>query len=238
MPALKHALAIAALAVLAGAGCAGLDSEGSGGPSANAPVLRVGDRWVYNTVDGFRVPLVWTETHEVTSVAPGAITVHSTETGPNARGSRTETWAAPGLLMTGAIFDDESRRFATPARIYAFPLTPGKAWNQWVKNDNESTQREGEINRYVRVGDWVKVSTPAGTFDALRMRVLMRLDNDEFWRFPTECNYVVYYAPSVGAMVRAEKDAQYFEKGDRRDGYVPIREQHAAVELVSFTHAP
>jgi len=63
----------------------------------------------------------------------------------------------------------------------------------------------------------------------------MRLDDDEFWRGPTQCNYLVYYAPAVGAMVRAEKDAEYWEKGDRRDGMGAIRAQHALLELVSYT---
>ena len=225
---------IAAL-VAALAGCAGLESDGSGGPVADAPTFHVGDRWVYRATDGFRAPLRWEETHEVTSVAPDAITVRITESGPSARAARTEVWAAPGLLNSGPVFDEETRRFATPARIYAFPLVPGKRWNQWVDNFNPATSRTGQINRYVTVGGWEKVAAPAGTYDAIRLRVLMRLDDDEFWRGPTQCNYLVYYAPAVGAMVRAEKDAEYWEKGDRRDGMGAIRAQHALLELVSYT---
>src|SRR4051812_23515527 len=88
--------------VAALAGCAGLESPGSGGPAAEAPAFRVGDRWVYRATDGFRVPLQWSETHVVTAVAPGAITIRITEAGPNARGGRTEVWSAPGLLTSGA----------------------------------------------------------------------------------------------------------------------------------------
>ena len=223
---------LAAVALLAG--CGGFESAGSGGPAADAPVFQVGDRWVYRASDGFRVPLIWDETHEVVAVAPGAITIRVTETGPSARAPRTEVWAAPGELLSGPVFDEETRRFAQPAKIYAFPMLPGQRWNQWVENVNPSTQKAGRINRYVSVGGWQKVATPAGTFDAIALRVLMRLDDEEFWRGPTECNYLVYYAPAVGAMVRAEKNAQYWEKSDRRDGIGAIVSQHATVELASY----
>ena len=175
-------------------------------------------------------------------VAPGAITVRVTESGPNARAPRTEVWSAPGKLQTGPVFDEETRRFAPPVTIYDFPMAPGQRWNQWVDNQWDDraaggAPRTGQINRYVTVGDWKKVPTPAGTFDALALRVLMRLDDEEFWRHPTMCNYLVWYAPAVGATVREEKDAEYWEKGDRMDGMGAVRAQHTLIELVSFRHA-
>jgi len=216
-------------------GCAGFDAPGSGGPAVDAPTFRVGDRWVYRATDGFRLPLEWVETHEVIAVAPDAITVHITETGPSARGERTEVWSRPGLLKTGSVFDEETRRFATPIKIYDFPMTPGQRWNQWVDNISAPTDKPGQINRYVTVGGWEKVATPAGTFDAIKLRVLMRLDDEEFWRGPTQCNYLIFYSPAVGAMVRAEKNAEYWEKSDRRDGVGAVAAQHALLELESYT---
>ena len=93
---------------------------------------------------------------------------------------RTELWAAPGLVSVGALYDHETRRFATPLQRYNFPLKPGESWNQWVDNVNESAQSQGAINRYVAVDGWERVATPAGSFDAIRLRVLMRLDDGEF----------------------------------------------------------
>jgi len=149
--------------------------------------------------------------------------------------TRTEQWAAPGIVTVGALFDNETRRFATPLKRFAFPLLPGKAWTQFVDNFNETTQRSGQINRNVRVGQWESVTTPAGTFDAISMRVLTRLDDDEFWRFATECNYVIAYSPAVRGAVREEKEAQFRERGSAADIAIAIRTQHAVLELVSFT---
>jgi len=218
------------------AACSTADERGDvGGPVANAPTPAVGARWTYRGREGFRAPLIWEETHEVTAASAAGITVRVTAKGGWLDIQRQETFVAPGVVRAGALMDIETRRFATPLERFRFPLAPGQSWNQWVDNYNETTKREGTINRYVRVGGWEKVSTPAGEFDAIRMRVLMRLDDDEFWRYPTTCNYVIWYAPAVGAPVREEKEAEYLERGDTLDGMGAIRAQHTLLELVSYT---
>ena len=209
---------------------------GVAGPPVAAPALKVGDRWTYHGREGFRAPVEWDETHEVTGVGSDGITVSVTYSGA-VTGSRTEVLSAPGTVKAGALMDIETRRFATPLTRYAFPLTSGETWNQWVDNFNETTKRDGRINRYVTVGGWDKVATPAGTFDAIRLRVFMRLDDEEFWRQATQCNYLVWYAPAVGTTVREEKEAEYWEKGDRMDGMGAVRAQHTVLELVSFRRA-
>lgn len=218
------------------AACAMPNQRGdTSGPVATAPTPSVGARWTYRGREGFRSPLVWEEIHEVTSVNAKGVTVRVTLKGPGVDYERQELWVGPGLVQTGALMDIETRRFATPLVRYQFPLAPGETWNQWVDNFNERLNRPGQINRYVRVGGWEKVRTPAGEFDAIRLRVLMRLDDEEFWRYPTTCNYVLWYAPAVGATVREEKDAEYLERGDQMDGMGAIRAQHTLLELVSYT---
>jgi len=223
---------------LALAGCAAGEFAGvSGGPPAAAPAVHLGDTWTYRGREGFRQPVEWTEIHEVTAVGPDGITVRVTyQDSTVVSGSRTEVLAAPGAVRTGALMDIETRRFDTPLARYQFPLVPGASWNQFVGNYNETAKRQGEINRYVRVGGWEKIATPAGTFDAIRLRVLMRLDDDDFWREPTTTNYIVWYAPAVGASVREERDAEYLEKGNRMDT-AAVRAQHTLLELVSFRPA-
>jgi hypothetical protein len=228
-------LAAAAL-VAAIAGCSTLSAPGlADGPPAAAPAYRVGDRWVYGAEDGFRVKVTWTETHEVTALGADGITVRVTQQGPGVDNRRTEQWAAPGLVRVGALFDDETRRFGTPLVRYEFPLTVGRSWNQWVDQYDEQTKREGRINRYVRAAGWGSVTTPAGTFDAIALRVVMTLDDEEFWRYATRCNYLVWYAPAVRGIVKEARDAQYLERGGDMDSAAPIRSQHAVLELVSFT---
>lgn len=230
-----HRIALVALVALA-SGCAGIDQRGdTSGPVAAAPSPAVGARWTYRGREGFRVPVVWEETHEVTALGASGITIRVTQKGPTLDVERQEVLTAPGVVRTGALMDVETRRFTEPLIRYRFPLAPGEAWNQWVDNFNETTNKAGQINRYVRVGGWEKVSTPAGVFDAIRMRVMMRLDDEEFWRYPTTCNYLVWYAPAVGAPVREEKDAEYYERGEEMDGQGAIRAQHTLLELTSYS---
>lgn len=222
-------LATAGASVLAGCASVG----GSAGPPAAAPTYRVGDRWVYRAQDGFRDPVTWEEAQEIVAVDPAGIAARITQIGPTVDSVRTETWAAPGIVTVGAIFDNEIRRFATPLKRYDFPLIPGATWNQWVVNFNETARRQGQINRYVSVRGWDRIATPAGTFDALRLRVFMHLDDEEFWRYATACNYEIWYAPAVGASVREVKLAEYLERGDLESMF-RIRSQNAVLELVSY----
>ena len=106
-------LSFAAGVLAALAACAGgpgvLPSEGSG-PAAEAPAYRIGDRWVYHGIEGFRVKTEWDETHEVTAIGPEGITVRITQMGPPpVNATRTELWTAPGQLKVGAAYENETR---------------------------------------------------------------------------------------------------------------------------------
>jgi hypothetical protein len=229
----RFLLASGALTIGSLSGCASV-GIGASGPPVEAPQYRVGDRWVYRARDGFRTPVVWDETHEVTAVGADAIHIRVVQRGPNVDNTREEVLAAPGLVRIGAVFDAETRRFRGTLERYAFPLQTGKSWNQWVDNYNDQLRRDGNINRYVRVGGWQTIATPAGSFEAIALNVVMHLDDDEFWRERTECTYLTWYAPAVRNVVRDEREAQYWEKGNRFDTS-PVRSQHALLELASYT---
>jgi len=206
---------------------------GTDGPPVPAPVYRVGDRWVYSARDGFRAPVTWDETHEITAIDPQGITVRVTQQGPTVDNTRTEQWLSPGIVAVGALFDNETRRFTPSLTRYQFPLTVGDRWNQRVDNFNETTQQAGQITRFVQVTGWSKVQVPAGEFEAVRLRVIMRLDDETFWRFATECDYEIWWSPAVGASVRESKIATYLERGGSFNA-VQHRSQNALLELASF----
>jgi hypothetical protein len=233
---LRLSQAITALAISALlSGCAGMGSTGGNpGPAATAPALNVGDRWVYRGEDGYRVKVVWDETHEVMAAGPDGFTVRVRLKGPSVDIERTEKWSAPGIVREGAVYEAETDRFDPALVRYQYPLTTGTSWNQRIRNLDEPPGPYGPITRYVSVGGYESVVTPAGTFDAIRMRVIMQLDDETFWRYPTQCNYLLWYAPAVGAMVKEEKRSQYRDKGsDDPASYHPG--QNALLQLVSFT---
>src|SRR5690349_15086844 len=91
-------------ATVALSGCAGVERVASGAPAA-APAVKVGDQWTYRARDGFRVGVEWQETHDVVAAGPDGITVRVTLDGPTVKGSRVETWTAPGTVTTGSLMD-------------------------------------------------------------------------------------------------------------------------------------
>ena len=207
---------------------------GTAGPPSPAPLYRVGDRWIYNAQDGFRAPVIWEETHEVIAINAQGIAVRIMQRGPTVDNARTEQWPSPGIVSVGALFDDETRRFdPMPLTRFQFPLTGGERWNQRLNNFNQTTQQAGQITRFVQVGGWAKTQVPAGEFDAILMRVIMRLDDETFWRYATECNYEIWWSPKVGGVVRESKIADYLERGDALNA-VRHRSQNALLELTSF----
>ncbi len=209
---------------------------GTAGAPVPAPTLRVGDRWVYNARDGFRVPVQWTETHEVIGVAANAIEVRVALRGETIDTVRTEHLLAPGIVVSGAVFNnDETREFMPPLERYRFPLTFGESWTQNLRNAvSPLNGQRPQINRFVRVGGFESVTTSAGTFDAVLLRTIMSVDENNPFRWPFQCNYLTWYAPAVGAMVREVKTATYRERGDGREG-IDIRAQNMTVELASWT---
>jgi len=224
---------IASIAAFWIAGCGTAAIQGSAGPPVDAPALRVGDRWVYHGVDGYRQKIVWDETHEITAIGNEGITAKITVIGPTLNFIRNEVWAAPGVVRSGAIYEVETDRFDPPFIRYQYPLTGGAGWSQSVRDLNRPPGPYGPIRINATVGGYESVSTPAGTFDAIKIRYLIQLDDETFWRYPTQCDYVVWYAPSVGAPVREQRRSYYIEKSVESSPGVPG--QNAVIELTSFT---
>jgi hypothetical protein len=221
-------------ALLLGA-CAVPSPGGAPGPAVEAPTFKVGDRWVYRGRDGYRVPILWEETHEITAIGGDGITVRITGKGTQGDFQRLETWSAPGIVRVGAVFETETARFDPPLIRFKYSLTPGESWSQSIRDLNRPPEPYGPIQRHVTVGGYETVSTPAGTFNALQMRIFMRLDDETFWRWPTEANHLLWYAPAVNGWVRQEQRSSYRTKEGTTSAAVPG--QYATIELVSYTPA-
>jgi hypothetical protein len=200
-----------------------------------APDLRVGDKWVYHGVDGYRQKIAWDETHEITAIGPEGITVAVTTNGSTPNVARTEVWVAPGVVRSGAIYESETDRFDPPLIRYQYPLKRGETWSQRVRDLNKPSGPYGPISFKATVRGYERVTTRAGTFDAIKIRYVMQLDDETISSFPTHCDYIVWYARSVGAAVREQRRSYSMLKG-RAPGRVPG--QNAIYELTSFTRGP
>jgi hypothetical protein len=178
----------------------------------------------------------WTETHEVTAVDASGIAVRVTGEG-GVEFTRMELLSSPGVVKIGAAYDpDETRTFEPPMIRFQFPLTPATQWSQQLRNLNPQNQLHSTISRFVRVGGYETVASPAGTFNAITMRTLMSVDDNNPFRWPSECNYVTWWAEAVGNVVRMTKYATYLERGNGIDA-AQVRAQNTTIELLSFARA-
>jgi hypothetical protein len=235
---MKSCAAIQAIAVLSLVlACATTTAQslrGADGPPAAAPTPHVGDRWVYRATDGYRKATAWNETYDVASIGAEGITVKVTVVGKDLNYTRTEVWSAPGVLVQGAIYEAETRRFDPPWIRYKYPMATGDSWSQSIRDPGREPGPYGPLQSKVTVGGYEHVSTPAGSFNALKLRFFVRLDDETFWRYPTECDYFVWYAPELGVPVKVQKRSSWREKGRSAVGEGNFG-QRAIYELVSFT---
>jgi hypothetical protein len=212
---------------------AGALAPAANAQSAPAPTLKIGDRWVYNVKSGIGLATTtYQETREVTAVSGGGAKVKVT--GKTADGkdfTRVDDYSAPGALRSGALCYDEVYRFPTPLQRVAFPITSGQRSSKWVDVVAEPGGGKGQINYFSRTRGWEKQTTPAGAFDAVRVDVLMVLDDSTPFRNGTNCNFTYWYSPAAKATVRERRSAQYM----MFDQQAEYRVLDAYYELASYT---
>ena len=201
--------AIALVAALSIGGCGTAPIMGASGPPVEAPQLRVGDRWVYRAVDGYR------QRERLERDARDHVhrrQRHHRQGGHQWRRDGLHAHRGldgAGVVRIGAIHDIETDRFDPALIRYQYPMTNGASWSQQMRNLDKPPNPFGEIRSRATVSGYESVSTPAGTFNAIKIRYLIQLDDATLWRNATQCDYVVWYAPDVGAMVREQKRSYY-----------------------------
>jgi hypothetical protein len=206
---------------------------GAADQSAPSPTLKVGDRWVYNVTAGVGLSkTTYQETREVTAVDASGIKVKVT--GKNSEGkdfTRVDELASPGEVRYGSPCVDEPYRFQTPLQRVQFPIVPGERSSKWVDVIAEPSGTKGQFNYYFHTLNWDKQSVPAGTFDAIRVDVLMMLDDATAFRNATTCNFIYWYSPAVKNTVRERRTAMYTTHLSPTETEV----LNANYELASFT---
>ncbi len=202
-------------------------------PSAPQPTLKVGDRWVYDVKSGIgRNVTTYQETREVTAVDASGIKVKVTgKTVDGKDFTRVDDLASPGELRSGAPCINQGYRFQTPLQRVIFPIVPGERSAKWVDVLTEPGGEKGQFNYYFHTVKWDKQSVPAGSFDAIRIDVLMMLDDATAFRQGTTCNFSYWYSPEVRGTVRERRTAMYFTAISPAETQV----QNATYELASFT---
>ena len=212
----------------------------SGGPvnaadpqSAPSPTLRVGDRWVYNVTSGVGLTkTTYQETREVTAVDANGIKVKVTGKASDGKDfTRIDDLASPGEVRYGAPCFDEAYRFQTPLQRVTFPIVPGERSAKWVDVIAEPSGTKGQFNYYFHTLNWDKQTVPAGSFDAIRVDVLMMLD-DATAKALIASNVFRRVVP-FGA---AADDGDYVLDGFVSELYADTRDAAAPAAVITITY--
>lgn len=218
MNAFPRLLPALAMAVLASA-CAPLNLQQDFSP-VPAPAPAAGDRWTLQVLNGYNKLPVGSEAYEVVSAGgertevrltrdAGRPEVRAYDAGWNPLSGRM----APGLptgynnvLTTGA---PVSYSPALPA--LRFPLEPGASWKSRITVAEVGSGRSVEADVSGKVLGLGQVETPAGRFDAIRVRQDIYYRDFVWWRTPIHEWHFEWYAPSLGIVVHRQTQSSYID---------------------------
>lgn len=171
-------------------------------PSVEKPDLKVGDRWVFRTVDLWKNEEAAKFEYKVTSTNGDNIELERTKidaaTGslvgrPAKRKADRSTWTFVNSMMTEG-------KYVT----FAFPLEVGKTWEFEYSTKTTSGDSVSQ-KRTAKVESWEDVVVPAGQFKALKV-----VHSGHYTRSTAMSSWsgvvseVFWYAPNVKRFVKRE----------------------------------
>lgn len=193
---LRNSALLLSVALLVSA-CAEFPSAPAPVAIVQAPTLAAGDRWVYRQINPYNNTLVQVLTDTLEPTGRGFTLTLRSDRGPSER----EVVPAPWQLAAES--GPLPRRFTNPLVQIRFPLRPGSVWHQQVRVVDAYGNRYDWITVGHALG-WKRVTTPAGTFSALKVVLQMNLgDGNGMWG-NTHVYEVLWYAPRVKRWVRRE----------------------------------
>lgn len=263
IPSRRGARLLAAVVLPAAlAACATADVLPLGAP-VPAPEPRVGDAWNYTVLDGFRGFERGAASFAVTAVQGETFTAEVEEAGgpvtrsftlrlrpradsapaadPSADAGHavTRTFARGWNPVNGRTPAGDEVTYDPPLPLFVFPLEDGRRWTQTVTATVTRTGARFPVFVQGRVLGRETVTTPAGTFDAIRIQRSLRIGDGEtsIWRSDTFQAETEWYAPAVGRSVRYQQDLNYYM--DTMRGREPMgnRVEWGRVRLELTAHA-
>ncbi len=158
--------------------------------TAAQPVFTVGDSWELHRIDGYSnsESSHWRLT--VKELSGDLVTFNGTNKKSDYTYSRLSNYN-PIKWIDKAAGTKEVRE------MFHWPLTPGEVWD-YSYTDSE----KHALTTHVAVGDWETVSTPAGTFKAIKLTLTGRWLNSS--NKSGNWQEIDWYAPDARWIVRTE----------------------------------
>ena len=186
----------------------------------DAPNIRVGDQYTYETIDLIEPKLSNVALREVIGFEQGEFLLKfvNQKSGYTRLNRFTPTWSFAGAKVG----PNESTSFSPPLQYFRFPLRSGESWTAQSLETNSKTGVERNHTLTGRVEGVERISVPAGTFDAIKVVLETRTSDGTKDITGTD---VSWYVASVKRPVKSE--LQSFESDTGKRG-------HRIVQLLDF----
>ena len=172
--------------------------------------VRVGDRWSYDIKDDLTGDLKHAITVVVVEVNDKEITTRATYRGKD----RTQTMV---FDPDWGRVDDGTWKLSPSGIGIRKPLQIGKEWRSDANATNLHSGVPFRASGFAKVAAEEQVTVPAGTFDTLRIDMIVRLINARDQTKSSTWTFVVWYAPAVNRWVKRKTEGRY--EGRLRDSY-------------------
>jgi hypothetical protein len=175
----------------------------------------MGDTYLVEYLDPDNPQARYSTERKVVAVGAGQITVASKTVKSKTGKTRTLQFTAEGNLISSRNPDGSGFDFAPPLKYFAFPLYPGKTWQQTSQETNIKTGAIREHTLSATVGDWEEVTVPAGTFRALKITLHTEL-LDRATEQKSRGTDISWYVPALRRSVRSEITSHTFQGQQER----------------------
>lgn len=204
---------------LAAAACGPLALKQDFAP-VESPRPAAGERWTYQVVNGYNKLPIGRIHYQVAGASSEGIEVRVSDDAGRADIRRfAPGWnplsgrMAPGLPFGygNAIPTGVAVAYAPPLPALRFPLEPGAGWKSRITVTDVASGRAIDADVTGKVEGRGEIATPAGRFDAIRVRQDIYYRDLVWWRTPIHEWHFEWYAPSLGIVVRRVTQSSYID---------------------------
>jgi hypothetical protein len=181
--------------------------------AAAAPAT--GDTYVYRVINGYNSELVGQVTYRVDKVDAGQITVSVTPDRPALGLPRTDILASDGNWLRHPLINHDlpvEYTFSPAFPAYVAPLDAGQSWSTRVSATDPSTGRRNSVRIDGDVLSREPVTTPAGSFDTIKVKRRVYAGDWEPFRNETRIDVTEWFAPALGRAVKTDRKSGYYDQ--------------------------
>jgi hypothetical protein len=235
-PVRRRVAAAVAAAPLVLAGCTGLPWDrrppAAAGPVAPPPTVRIGDRWVYQTINRYNGSVIDEITATVIATTPQIVVrLAARDAGTVVEERYADAWS----VISEATFD-RPITFESPMPLVPNPPSLGA----WRSRGRYRAAGYGDLLHWeqrLHAVRWERLQVPAGSYDCLRIVRMIDYQHPDVFRYHPERVDTLWYAPAVHRWVQREWSGSHMPGAPTRR-FGRAEEDRVGWELMSYAPAP